>query len=170
MIVDTMSDAAHLLGISKGYFSKVARKPGFPRRSDGRYDTDAISAFLDRTTDPARRRRPVSRQPKNQRQPATGFICILDDFIDRLEHWHEIYVENGHCERTFEEATRGDTTPDMLLRQLRSGLPYVEEGDWKTGEGFVLRTAWMLDWQLMQTVLTAFYGRLEDRKTLGIEA
>jgi hypothetical protein len=33
-----------------------------------------------------------------------------------------------------------------VLVWLRAGLPYVEAGNWETGEGFLLNSSWTIDW------------------------
>jgi hypothetical protein len=39
--------------------------------------------------------------------------------------------------------------PDAILTWLRAGMPYVEAGDWETGEGFLLRVSWVIDWHVL---------------------
>ena len=51
---------------------------------------------------------------------------------------------------TIEEAARMcGWEPEQVLTWLRAGMPYVEAGDWETGEGFVLNSAWTLDWHVL---------------------
>lgn len=59
--------------------------------------------------------------------------------------------------RRFAEANVGDmpvadcaklmgVPASTILSWLRVGLPYVQEGDWRNGEGFVLRLRWTIEW------------------------
>jgi hypothetical protein len=163
---------ARFLGVNESAVRKAIAIGRIDVEPDGSIDFAKAHGQWHSRTDPARRRTPAPQVRSSDRHEVRddNVHCLLDDFLDRLDHWREIHLENGPAEDiSFEEATSGHVTPDMMLRRLRAGMPYVREGDWETGKGFVLRSAWEFDWQLVMLVLTGFYDRLGDRRALGIE-
>lgn len=80
---------------------------------------------------------------------------------DRVEDWEEIYGEEP-IEWTFEEAVENlPYSAEQILTWLRAGAGYVKAGDWATGEGFILRPHWLIDFSWFAYVCTKLTG---DRK------
>ena len=80
-------------------------------------------------------------------------------FASRVDGWEEIYSREKRT-RTIEEiAGEYRVEPEAVLVWLRAGMPYVQEGDWRTGGGFVLRPAWVFDWVLALLCLETAPGQ-----------
>ncbi len=82
----------------------------------------------------------------------------LVHFTERLDDWREIRAmfRPGEKGKTYDLATTAQLfglDPGAILTWLRAGMPYAEEGNWETGEGFVLVTHWVLDWALLLRLL-----------------
>jgi len=140
--------AAAAIGISKSYMSELRKRPGFPEPKDGLFDIVAIDAFIRRTTDPARRRRPVSRQQETRRQRwPKGFEYLgeIENPVYRAATWAmltAVYtsghaaawaaVEAGADMRTAYRISRimGPHLADFLVDELaESGIAPFSEGD-----------------------------------------
>ncbi len=71
-----------------------------------------------------------------------------EHFLSRLESWRELYAGEGFTMSLKETAECLDRPASVLLTWLRAGMPYVQAGDWETGEDFQLRPAWVFDFHL----------------------
>ena len=82
----------------------------------------------------------------------------------RVEHWREIpRGDNGNLLFGIDTtAWVCDVEADAVLTWLRAGMPYAKEGDWETGEGFLLRPSWIIDWHL----LVCGYAKLTGHEKL----
>jgi hypothetical protein len=93
---------------------------------------------------------------------------VLSHWQWRLEGWYEIYVEREpRPVLTFAETCADwKVDRDTLLTWLRAGLPYVQEGDFETGEGFTIRSTHVHDWL---AGLMCVGGSDADRRKLRID-
>ena len=91
--------------------------------------------------------------------PSTsGEDPLVAHYNDRLEHWREIWTRAPALERTCdltEMARTFGTDRDEVMRWLRMGAPFMVEGDWKSGDGFRVLPAHVLDWTLLFAVAAA---------------
>jgi hypothetical protein len=68
----------------------------------------------------------------------------------RLEHWERIdYGDKTGDLSIADAAALMNESTEVLLRWLRSGCPYRQEGNWHSGEGFVVRLNWLLEWSAL---------------------
>jgi len=92
---------------------------------------------------------------------ASNTNIVLDGIFDRLESWREIYPNSDQSfgDMPIQEFSKAiGTDISEILRWLRMGMPYHEEGDWETGEGFVIKFAWFWDWSGFVTLAIASEG------------
>jgi hypothetical protein len=89
----------------------------------------------------------------------------LAHYAGRLEAWREIHAAD-HLDMPINEAAEAlGIDHERLLTWLRAGLPYVEAGDFETGDGFILRPAWVIDWEIsLQCIARATGDRSTARK------
>jgi hypothetical protein len=71
---------------------------------------------------------------------------LLESAIERLDSWREIYAEPAPEFPIDEVARLLGVEPEAILTWLRCGAPHVLEGDFRTGKGFTLRVAAIIDW------------------------
>jgi hypothetical protein len=92
----------------------------------------------------------------------------LSNWVYRLKGWREIYVERPPRQvLTFEETCADwKVDRDTLLTWLRAGLPYVQEGDFETGEGFTFRSTHVFDWL---SALICISGSEAEQRKLRID-
>jgi len=98
--------------------------------------------------------KPELRRPSNDDQ-----IGPLWHFASRLEGWEEIHLREKPERPIGQVAAEYNVPVQTVLTWLRAGLPYLQEGDWHTGEDFVLRPAWVFDWILALSCLTDCPGQ-----------
>ena len=92
----------------------------------------------------------------------------LDHYVDRLLDWEEITARPDN-DLPIDEAGEAFGVPrDTLVTWLRCGMPYAVGGDFETGDGFVLRSKWLLDWLIALSVIAAAAGWPPAAKTLKI--
>ena len=48
--------------------------------------------------------------------------------------------------------------PAALLTWPRAGMPYAKAGDFRTGQGFLLRPAWVVDWMIVMGCLAQAFA------------
>jgi hypothetical protein len=75
---------------------------------------------------------------------------LLAVFLSRLENWKEI--EYGHPVGDVpiqKAAAIFQKDQSVLLAWLRAGMPHAKAGDWQTGERFVIRMAWAMEWSAL---------------------
>jgi hypothetical protein len=110
----------------------------------------------------------ASGAPRRSDSPQRGLLNEL--FISRIESWPEITARctgAGRCTlREFADALGSDVR--TVLTWLRAGMPYVEEGDWETGKGFVLRFSWAFDWYLLAYSVAHRPGERDAGRALGL--
>lgn len=186
MAITTKSALAAELSISKARVSQYV-KQGLPVRPDGKLNRDEAlnwikrnqlsQGYEDKGVNRARKlaedrpKRPAS--PPARRPPAEDIL--LDSMADRLDGWREIYVEATPEDRA---AYRQDIDavaatfllePPDILRWLRAGCPYVQEGDWETGEGFVLHGPWVSEWAGLVMTRLDQAGNIALEQALGMD-
>ena len=101
---------------------------------------------------------------------------LLEVVADRLENWRQIRFDS--CEdgtgsdptaATIAQVARAHRVePKNVLAWLRSGCPYLVEGDWETGEGFVLRYHWAAEWAMSVAMRLAQCEDEAIRRGLGM--
>jgi hypothetical protein len=91
---------------------------------------------------------------------------LLQRYERRLDEWREIRtapVPDPATDVTIETAADWlGTRPEVILQWIRCGMPYAASGDKKSGEGFLIRIAWAIEWS------TLVYGlcRADNNDTL----
>jgi hypothetical protein len=115
------------------------------------------------------RGRRTAGSPSHARSPAYEPDRVLDHFASRVRGWREL-PKTGH-RYGFEEAAQTFTAGDRqaLLTWLRAGCPYVERGDWETGEGFVLASHWLIDWMVLLAVRAQASGDEQTARFLRLD-
>ena len=79
---------------------------------------------------------------------------LLNLFLSRLEDWEELRSTKRRANLDIRSvAAAVGTNVETILTWLRVGAPYVKEGCRQTGDGFVLRPSWIIDWFLMASAL-----------------
>jgi hypothetical protein len=88
----------------------------------------------------------------------------LSNWVHRLNGWRSIYLERPPRPVLSFAETCADykVDPDTLLTWLRAGLPYVDEGDFETGESFTFRSAHVFDW--LSALICVSGSEAEQRK------
>ena len=77
------------------------------------------------------------------RAPAGDTDHLVAAMLDRLSFARRPKLP----ELSIEEFARASRYPPAtILRLLPAGMPYLAEGDWQTGKGFVLCFTWSVDW------------------------
>src|SRR3954471_12596802 len=69
------------------------------------------------------------------------------------EGWEELPLREKPRRVIGQMAADYGVSVETVLTWLHAGMPYLEEGDWHTGDGFVLRPAWVFDWIMALTCL-----------------
>jgi hypothetical protein len=80
---------------------------------------------------------------------------LLERLLDRVQNWREIsptYSGGARLPINLIAAMYAGGDRSAVLTWLRAGLPYAVEGDWETGDGFVLVSHWVMDWGLWAAV------------------
>ena len=76
---------------------------------------------------------------------------LLEHFVWRVRDWRELCATDcrgmplsigGAAHMTGFEA-------EQILTWLRAGMRFIEQGDWETGQGFVLNSGWLIDWAIL---------------------
>lgn len=99
----------------------------------------------------------LTNQPPAEQQHRGDFSDLI---IDRLEATHE----RPQREMTLPEfALLIGEDEQTILARLRAGMPFRTEGDWSTGEGFLITPAHAIDWGLLVA------GEISDRADLARE-
>ncbi|MER8844031.1 MULTISPECIES: hypothetical protein [Mesorhizobium] len=97
-----------------------------------------------------------------------GDASALDHYLDRLIDWEELTAREP-VDLPIDEACKVfGITRDTMVTWLRCGMPYAVAGDFTTGEGFVLRSKWLLDWQIALTCIASAVGWPPAAKILKI--
>ena len=92
----------------------------------------------------------------------------MSHFAGRLDDWRALY-QGKPTVMAFDEATEAfGVEPAALLTWLRAGMPYVRAGDFGTGQGFLLRPAWILDWMIVMGCLAHAFGDIESVRKLKL--
>jgi hypothetical protein len=103
--------------------------------------------------------RPASYAPRES---------VLAHWLHRLGGWREIYLEREpQPVMSFAETCAvWKVDADTLLTWLRAGLPYADEGDFETGQGFTFRSSHVFDWV---AALNCLGGSDAERRKLRID-
>lgn len=99
---------------------------------------------------------------------------LIEMVTSRVRDWREIYVDS----RTAGEpagavsveamAKSAGVEPEDVLTWLRAGCPYLTEGDWRTGAGFVLRFSWAAEWASLMLTRVTNANDWQAQKALGL--
>jgi hypothetical protein len=75
---------------------------------------------------------------------------LFSMMASRLDGWGRIaYGDKTGDLSITDAATLLNETPQVILRWLRAGCPYAVEGNWRSGEGFVVRLIWLMEWSAL---------------------
>lgn len=86
---------------------------------------------------------------------------FIGHLVERLDNWRDIYLDEdraGSIRPIDEAAELLGVDRAAVLTWLRAGMPYAAEGDWRTGDGFELVPAWVLDWRAMVIGMAVHQG------------
>src|SRR3954454_10380238 len=138
-----------LLNVSQGTLQNRVAEGEYPKAGRGLYDLAACVQAELRLKARGEGRSRAHAEP-SRRLGDNDRFGPLWHFASRLDAWQDIRLRQERSpERTVKEvAAEYETEPAAVLTWLRAGLPYAQEGDWHTGEGFLLRNAWTFDWIL----------------------
>jgi hypothetical protein len=68
----------------------------------------------------------------------------------RLDDWERIDYGDKTGDLSITNAAKlMNESPEMMLRWLRAGCPYRQAGNWRNGEGFVVRLSWVIEWSAL---------------------
>jgi len=102
-----------------------------------------VTAMLEWREDKAiEEAREVSAAPGNSNM-------ALDGLLDRLDgdSWRKIHKNPvDTADLCTVDQLSGLAEHSEIMRWLRMGMPYHTEGDWETGDGFLINFAWLWDW------------------------
>ena len=105
--------------------------------------------------------------PRLKRDP------YIETFVNRLSDWREIRKQTGGygARITIDQASSvfAETDRGVILKWLRAGMPFAQEGDWETGDGFVLVSHWVLDWTVGLLRQCDFCSEPESAGELGLD-
>jgi hypothetical protein len=109
--------------------------------------------------DEGRSSRPAQHEPRE---------TLLSRWAGRLDAWPELFAEIQTMPVMSFEETCADARVDAetLLTWVRCGLPYVDQGDIVTGQGFSFRAVHIFDW-LCAMILVP--GSVAERQRMKIE-
>ena len=97
-----------------------------------------------------------------------GLVTIM--LQDRVEAWGERDLSNGYgVDMGIDEfaAALGRDRAAVLV-WLKAGMPFATMGDWETGEGFVIKSHWAIDWQILTYVYAKNAGEMDAARALRI--
>ena len=106
--------------------------------------------------------------------PDVAVDGLLAFAVSRVRDWHEIYVDNGSSGEltgavSIEVMAKcAGVEPEDVLTWLRAGCPYLTEGDWRTGAGFVLRFSWAAEWASLMLTRVTNANDWQAQKALGL--
>ena len=93
--------------------------------------------------------------------------------LDRVEGWQEIYLKKDKgAPIEWDPAFAGmvmRVPPATILTWLRSGMPYARAGNWRTGEDFVIKPSWMIDWAHLVGAYIVNEDDAEAARILGMK-
>jgi hypothetical protein len=92
---------------------------------------------------------------------------IVARLEDRLEHPPILHSEIPTLS-VGEYAGLTRQSASNVLKMLKAGMPFVEEGDWRTGEGFTLRLHWAMEWEVYLTGCVFNMGRQDILARFGL--
>ena len=96
---------------------------------------------------------------------------LLAIYVERVQHWRELRSDDDDAIAVmsidaFARAVSGDR--GTVLVWLRAGLPFVEPGDWATGDRFKIHFAAGLDWHIAAHALATATGNREAMTLLRL--
>ena len=84
---------------------------------------------------------------------------MLGLLIDRALEWREIKRGGDETRVTADDVAEWfSVSKSDVLTWLRAGMPYLLEGNFETGVGFVLSAPWTIDWVLVTSALAEAEG------------
>ena len=112
----------------------------------------------------------LSALNEGKRVPPTPEI---DDFtamlLRRIESRRKSFSQRNLYSFSVDEiAEMSDVRPADVLCWLKAGMPYAEEGNWRTGAGFRIPLIWAMDWQVLICGYAAHRGQECLAKKLGL--
>lgn len=107
----------------------------------------------------------LTNQPPDDQQDKHPFV---DKLADRLAGWEEICSKPRYEVPLALFAKMIGQEPQIVLNQLRAGMPCTAEGNWSTGEGFTIATAPALDWLILVAGPVDRSGRVDLARELGL--
>lgn len=99
--------------------------------------------------------------PKRGGPSYAAMIC------DRLDGWVKPQLSATECSVDDMARATGNTVDDVV-GWLKVGMPFRVEGDWETGEGFVLCFPWAAEWVAMVAALSIHQDDRSSAKMLGL--
>jgi hypothetical protein len=108
----------------------------------------------------------LDRLDRTPPEPEDQFTSMLLDRVDRSLRLSSVY--DGPTFSVEDVSEMFEVAPADVLNWLRAGMPYVQKGDWTTGEGFRFFVAWVMDWVVFVTAYASHRGRPDLLKKLGL--
>jgi hypothetical protein len=108
---------------------------------------------------------------RNQQTPAerhAGGVPRDELISGRLQNWRDVHKKPKREISIDEFAELFDCDTETILQRLRAGMPYTVEGNWDTGEGFLLIASHAMDWCMMVLVLLRLTGETTLADDLGM--
>ena len=99
---------------------------------------------------------------------------LIEVVTGRVRDWREIYVDSRRTGEPADAvsvealATSAGVEPEDVLTWLRAGCPYLAEGHWRTGAGFVLRFSWAAEWASLMLTRVTSANDWQAQKALGL--
>jgi hypothetical protein len=88
----------------------------------------------------------------------------------RLDDWERIDYGDKTGDLSIKSAAKlMNESPEMILRWLRVGCPYRQAGNWRNGEGFVVRLSWLIEWSALVIHAARSVNEKEFLKRLHLE-
>lgn len=72
---------------------------------------------------------------------------LVENIRHRLASWRSIYTDEPPAMPIASVAEILGVSVSTLLAWLRAGCPYRTPGCWKSGAGFMLHFAWVIEWR-----------------------
>lgn len=131
-------------------------------RNDGWLMATALRALEARAGPGGSRANGRSRSPGGARHP------LIAGAIHRTESWSEVHAEPAPVMTIAEFARMLGERRETVLTWLRAGAPYAAEGDWRSGAGFTLRLAAVIEWVSALAVICDASGDGDAKQRLKL--
>jgi hypothetical protein len=83
---------------------------------------------------------------------------LLKVICGRLSEWQKRHDRRSTVLTVSGLADLLGVEPETVLTWLRAGMPFIKRGDFKTGEGFLLRPSWTLEWVALLSIVADVTG------------